>query len=367
MTDNTNTSKFKKIIKLAVLLLLLLILWTPLLQSQFKFIDETTTTEKRTVAELPKFEIKNPYKYLSDFVKYFNDNFGFRNTLIGVNNLIEFNLLNTSTTAKVIIGQNGWLYYNQDNTIEDYLGLVPFSEKNLEEMAKNLELWNKMLKDKNIFFLLVIAPNKNTIYPEYLPENLKRSFPAKTRLDQATEYLTKYPDIHILDLREILIKEKNKFPVYYETDSHWNNYGAYLGCQEVDDILGIYWKNIETPKIETIQANTKKENADMTAMLGIDEISKLLPYTKMDLKLKETAKNTSNLSLVLFHDSFGYYETTDGSQDRFLWCLAPTFKKISHEKFDTNGLDMSLVDKEKPNVVIFEITERFLDHLLPPG
>ena len=52
-----------------------------------------------------------------------------------------------------------------------------------------------------------------------------------SRLDQLKAHLKANSTIcRVLDLRETILNEKSRHQVFYRTDTHWNNRGAWLSA-----------------------------------------------------------------------------------------------------------------------------------------
>ena len=99
-------------------------------------------------------------------------------------------------TAKDFIGQNGWLFLGSGNKdYKDPIGDVRnanlYSEIELERFAKHMVKLNAFLKEKGIKYMLVIAPNKHTVYFEKLPSYFTK-INNYSATDQVIEYLKKH-------------------------------------------------------------------------------------------------------------------------------------------------------------------------------
>ena len=55
------------------------------------------------------------------------------------------------------------------------------------------------------------------------------------------EYMKAHSTVELLDLRDALTRAKARHPVYYSTDSHWNDYGAYTGYVEIMRRISKYY------------------------------------------------------------------------------------------------------------------------------
>jgi hypothetical protein len=137
-----------------------------------------------------------------------------------------------STLPAVVLGKDGWLFLAADRSIEGYRHVLPISFEQLERCRLNLEEKQARLQERGIDFLLVIAPDKGTIYAEYLP-GYARATDAPSRLDQFLEHLRSRSTLQVLDLRPTLFKAKQRHQVYHKTDPHWNDIGAQAGCRAI--------------------------------------------------------------------------------------------------------------------------------------
>jgi hypothetical protein len=129
--------------------------------------------------------------------------------MIRVNCAIHIKLLHTSPTRDVVLGREGWLYfdrYNDGISLMDFCGLVPFRESELEMIVEKITKINRFCEERGILLKIVVAPNKHTIYPEFLPLNIKNRQGASTRLDQLKDYLIRNKLGSVLiDLRPTLV------------------------------------------------------------------------------------------------------------------------------------------------------------------
>ena len=99
-------------------------------------------------------------------------------------------------------------------------------------LARELVGRHDFLASRRIPFLIVIVPEKYSVYPEFLPQ---WAVPVTTPspLDRVLAELARYPRLNVVDLREPLRAAKARERVYYRTDSHWNYVGAMIGYAEM--------------------------------------------------------------------------------------------------------------------------------------
>ncbi len=95
-----------------------------------------------------------------------------------------------------------------------------------------------------IVYFVVIAPNKHSIYPEYLPEDL-RPTNNPLRIDQLLAALKERNITNIIDSRSLLKSAKKEQQLYYKTDTHWNSVAGYLVPEFIASKLKLYFPDIQ--------------------------------------------------------------------------------------------------------------------------
>ena len=127
--------------------------------------------EKRWLAKLPDLpsDFESLRKFPNLFERYFRDHMGSRNWLVKQYSRALLSL-NTSPKNRVVLGKNNWLFYADERTIQDYQNTELFTEEQLQIWGDSLVARHNALAERGIDYLFVIAPNKHTIYGEYLPD-----------------------------------------------------------------------------------------------------------------------------------------------------------------------------------------------------
>ena len=114
--------------------------------------------------------------------------------------------------------------------MNDFLGKAVLSEGDIKRIYRSLYLQSEYLAGKGIKFVFAAAPNKNTIYPEYIPERYERRN-AESNLERLNEYL-KGRKVAYINWQSVLEGNKGEQLLYHKKDTHWNNYGALLAYRE---------------------------------------------------------------------------------------------------------------------------------------
>ena len=280
----------------------------PVLQMQWRFCPEPENCENRELAEAPTGDCSLA-EYAEGWERYLVDNFGFRPYLIRWNSLLKLTCLGVSPVSSVILGKDSWLFYHSEaladgNTVNDWRGTIPLSQAELVRLQERLEADEKIFAERKIPYLVVIVPNKNTIYSEYLPDTI-RKFRSTTRLDQFMEHIRRNSRVTVLDLREALFKAKNNHPLYWKTDSHWNSYGAYIGYTEILRRLSVQLPALKPVPIagNEVRIEPSPTGGDLAQMLFLQDSLPEENETRLSLESVPTQPVLD--TLVLRHDSFG--------------------------------------------------------------
>ena len=230
-------------------------------------VDSTFVLEEnRTLASRPELVLSESLgEFPAKFEAYFNDQFGFRRRLIHWQNFIKVAALGVSPSAKVVLGRDDWLYYG-DIELDYYRAIKPFGPKQLEQWRRLLESRRDWLAARSSRYVVVIPPNKSTIYPEHMPAVYNKVEP-RSRLDQLLEHLKARSSVVVVDLREPLFAAKAKHQVYYRTDTHWNNRGAYVGYTMIIEALAQWFPDFKaTPRSEFPEVEFHQRGRDLASL-----------------------------------------------------------------------------------------------------
>ena len=152
---------------------------------------------------------------LSDISNYVSDHFYLRQDMITLHNQIITKLFAVSPADDVILGSDDWLYYAQ--TLDDYTGAAMMTTRELYSSAVNLRLMQEYCRTRGMKFLFTIAPNKNSIYADNMP-----NFGAVADIHDAQRLLRLLEEngVSSVDLFEIFSGQDEV--LYFTHDSHWN-------------------------------------------------------------------------------------------------------------------------------------------------
>jgi len=346
----------------------------PILSPVIPFSAEIEIIEKRQLAQKPNLTLRKIRSFPEEYEKYFNDHFAFRNLLIRWNSIIKSGYLRMSPVpTKVVIGKEGWLFYVAEGALENYRRTSVFSKDELDRIRQTAERRTQWLKNRGIAYYIVLVPEKQTIYPEFMPDSIQRVGNV-SKLDQVTAHLKKNPDLNIIDTRQGLLNEKGKHVLYDNLGTHWNQYGAFIAYRQLMDKVVQGFPEISPLEKEDFSIKTEiVAGGEITAMLALpdsffeEEIIKLVPKKERTFEFMKghdatrgqyimwvTTKNKNpNLpKLLMYRDSFA---------TRLIPYLSENFSHSIY-KWDFS-FETDLIKQEKPDIVIHQVEERYLEHL----
>lgn len=191
-----------------------------------------TLDENRHLAPKPKLVRGQIWKLPEQIDAYYRDWFGFRKRLIQWQNTARYLWLRSSNDD-LLQGKQGWIFFARGGTIQNHMGLAPFSPSAVAAWQARLERRQQLLAARGIKYVFVVAPDKPSIYPEMLPASVQNNL-GETRLDQLAAALhNSRSPATLLDLRGALIDAKRDGVVYFAQDTHWNGRGLYAAAREI--------------------------------------------------------------------------------------------------------------------------------------
>jgi hypothetical protein len=196
--------------------------------------DAFATSEQRPRRQLPSLALDAPgLRALFGAVEpYWADRMPFRTQLMSIRAAISGWLGQSLNPDLVVMGKDGWLFFGNQagQGLDQHRGIVRLSESQLADLDGYFAAIAHALAARQTPFVVAIAPDKHSIYPDYLPDHLATA--GDTPYDQI---LRQDHDFCLVNLRDELRQARRAapLPLYSRTDSHWNEYGAYLAYRAI--------------------------------------------------------------------------------------------------------------------------------------
>ena len=333
---------------------------------------DETNYENRQMSQMPHLSIDSYDSFSRDYESYYNDSLPFRNSLIELNSAIDYFGFDKSSNSKVIIGKDNWLFYDNDEdgkTIPNYLGQVMYTDAELQAIANNCINIRDTLKEQNIEFVLFIAPNKERVMSEYMPDRYGKPNKNYATL-QLVNYLRENTDIRVVYPYDELIKAKDRLGdtnIWYKTDTHWNYVGGYVGSCALLKELGI-----EMPDINSKDITIQEDKAKAGDLAGMINLSRMLDNKESNYIVK--GYNEHNVQTISedFTTVFSYH--SQNADKRKLYIYRDSFtthmaKYIGSQFNDSymrysGSYTYSDLQAQKPDIFVYETVERYANNLM---
>lgn len=325
-------------------------------------LDETNY-EKRYFAEKPTLSMSNYKDYSRMYEEYFNDHMPYRNQLVRNTNLLKYFGFHENV-GQVINGKDGWLFYSGANAVNCYKRISYFDEPYIQALTENLiELDNKMA-EQGIQFVVLILPNKEEVYDEYMPDYyIKLDQPNRT--DVLVDYILNHSNIKVVYPKDEMRSEKEKYQLYFKYDTHYNCLGAYIAYEQLLEELGKERNYLSEQNIKREKMSDRSGGeGDLESMMGWSDILNYdYEYYVEDYPLIEdwTKEEYTN-------PEGAYASRVILAGDSFRYSLLPYFNKdFQYVKVEDAGMltDFSEITAEyKPDVFVLELLERNDENLL---
>jgi len=267
-------------------------------------------------------------------------------------------------------GKNDWLFLGNeyDKSVAKLKLSIKPKQKEIEVTKDTFLKIAKIAASFGTQVVLIVGPNKSSIYPEYLPDSLKPS--SKKYSSFFLNKLRDIPNLTVYDPTNDLLSLKEKEGIlYWMTDTHWNEKGAYLAYS---GFLKLF--NLQAPEVKFYQGNAYKGD-----LAGMSKLKDLPLHTKdnWDIVWKKKSVFSENKMSGDLKKKYGpsimvnnqnpitskyVWTVSDSFGDKLLKFFNATFKEVLHvgnRGKDLKDLAEDLVRAEKkPDLIVIVRVER---------
>ena len=323
--------------------------------------------ENRRLATLPSRpeSLREAYHLPRMLAEYFKDHFALRPELIRWQATAKVYWLRSSSSPEVILGREGWLFHSGEKEVEMFAGAEPFTAEGLEDWRRFLEATRDWAARRGASFVVTFVPEKQTVYPELMPDGLTRAR-AASRQDQLIEYMKARPGVRLVDLRPALAEAKSGRQVYHRTDTHWNEPGVFAAYAALGSELGAEFGALRPLPASEFEVASDAYSGDLAGLLGLHGV---LMEERPRLRLRRPARariegecadlgqcasevdDASLPRVVMYRDSASSY---------LIPLLAEHFERGVYVWDREWKFSDELMERECPDVLVLEMVERRL-------
>ena len=324
----TRSIKKAYIIAFLIVLIIPTFIWTFYGQN-----EANTINEKR---EKITFPLKLSNSYSQDIGLWYADNAPFRERIIKEDNKVFItgnkiwikaltktvslsskndNILPLIIRNSAIYGRDGWLFYDGDNSLDYYTGANVLKPEEMKEWKDTYVRLNEECKKRGVQLVVLVAPNKEQIYPEKMPICTIKAVIKREEI--FSRYMKNAGVSYIYPIEE-LCQAKQVFDPYYKQDTHWNYYGAYIGVTAIYEEIG-----------KTMPLVDKDDLIIETTMGG--DLSDMCGYSSEYKIAKVSYKDEIRIDIASFENGYLEIYQSSAQTDNNLLMVADSFRNASKE------------------------------------
>ncbi len=136
-----------------------------------------------------------------------------------------------------ILGKYDWLFYTGNNTVSYYKGTNLLNEEEMAPYAEALTKLQSVCDKLGIRLAVMFVPCKEQVYAEYMPDYTVETDYKRTQ--RLVDYLKAHTATSVLYPLEELKAGDLYHLTYFKYDTHWTDYGAFIGTNSLYQALGI--------------------------------------------------------------------------------------------------------------------------------
>lgn len=334
--------------------------------------------ENRKLASAPPWPTRlEGFKTLrADVDAYVADRFPARAQLIALFNYVRIPF-GVSGSPRVIVGRDGWLFYDDGGHLGAARGDPGLTDADARAWLSGLAGRTEALKAKGVPYVVVTAPMKETVYPEYGPSWYHGPAPDRpsVRLATLAAQLGVGEVIHFH--APVALAKRSGVNAYGPYETHWSGagaYAAYVALMRRLQTLGVG----EPPRpMSDFKPTDARPSRDLAQMLGVGRLvrseHRLLADPLADQHHRMTyltAKQDWTAPRLIETGEVGkptLLITVDSFSTALLPFLYSHFSRIVIAHNQDGSWREDLIERFKPDVVVLEVIESGLRFSLTPG
>ena len=354
--------KGKSRIEIIFLTIFFIFLFVPLSNIN---VQEISHKENRTLAKwYPIIKENNEinFNFGKNFNEWFNDRFCLRDELISYNDA-KLLISRNWKTKDVIKGKNEWLFLGWKEATDCYSNSVLFTGDELAKIYKYLNDINNYCKKHNKKFYVYIAPDKSKIYEEFYTDSIKK-ISNESKTEQLIKHIKQNSDIKIIYPKDALISSKKEGILYWKTDTHWNELGAYYGYSALLNEINKDFKTLKLYKITNYSEEIhngdlynmspsllRKPDSTLYKIPEIKNYENICKIPEEPTGIVSCYNTNGKKNLLMFRDSFSA---------SLIPYLSQSFKNSSYVwQYNVAPHIMDSAD-----IIVLEVVERYLPKLI---
>jgi len=263
------------LLKNALFALLLLLLCFPFIQQCSGLISEPPLRGAFHVQPKPSVDSISLRSWMNgSFQEEFNNrlekHIGFHNTLVRLNNQLQYLLFHKANAQGVVVGKSRELY--EEDYISAAKGVFYLGQNHWRRKALQLRRLQDTLLQQNKLLLIVFEPGKGSVYPHHFPTSFDRLPSVTSNYAEFSKALAAQ-GVKTLDLNQCFIawNDTVSYRLFPRTGTHWSYYGAALAADTTLRYLrSFFGDRIPEMRIEALKTATEVRHPDDDIWLAMN-------------------------------------------------------------------------------------------------
>lgn len=249
------------------------------------------------------------------YSKYCETRIGFRPIFIRLKNQLEYTAFR-NTSSNVVIGKEDWLY--EHPYINAWKGNDFLGTDSLDKILNQMEEVVQYLKTQHTDVIILIAPNKAQLLPQFLPDHFLNA-PAGINNYSYLIGGMKKRNIYYLDYNPVMnmhLQENTTKPVYGKYGVHWTYYAGALAADTMVKLMEKI-KGVDITDIHFGAPNPTYEadgnDIDLLNLLNLAYIPRDQLFVYPTLTYDSTNKVKPNIIAIAdsYHDGLSHMGVLD--------------------------------------------------------
>lgn len=280
-----------------------------------------------------------------------------------------------SPSAESVVYGGDMLYYASAMT--EYKGENLFSDKELGTIKASTEKFISSVRSmtgKNTKLALLVAPDPVTVYGSDSTDKIKNDCGENTRTKQLSTLFSSSDSVIMPYLAQEMIENKDLGKLYYQTDTHWSELGAFLGYYTLLSRIENDFPSAKPHSLDDFTVKiTESCGGDLAGYLGVgDTVYESVPYlekkftSRINEQLYDTdtigrAECTRQFTTTVSDNSLPTaYIMRDSYSSQLYPLLSEHFSTAFYEEMWKYTPDEQVLQTLCPDYIIIIITERNL-------
>lgn len=281
-----------------------------------------------------------PDRYRSTAARQMIENTPFGAWGIALKSKFDYWVLGAVNTPKVISGIDGWLFYKPGTMqpacwTDDYITLL----------LDSMEVRRIVAEGAGVDLRFAISPDKAVVHPEKLGRRGRGLAGCKLENARHWRRLARAGGYHLIDHLEVLEPHTDERPLYYRTDTHWNETGLVLAFRQLYEA----YLGTDPGPSAWYEGMHHEPTGDLAHMLGLGEVENFGPKPASNGARQWNPPSAANSAKAfVLHDSF--YKHFKGAIEQ----IFPNGQMI---RMDNDNL-AQLMMQEAPQYILINSIER---------